>query len=441
MSAVRGPAFSLRTRFALGVAAMILPPALLVAGALFSLQSMTAALEKIVDEVAHEMQPIARLQTLLLRAAMSLNDHLIHDDSPEHERLARLSRDVDRAFQAVTAGPFALAEERAAIQSAQEEWRRAKTLAGTLLALPHPQEKISTVGIMRQMDTHIDQAVDTLEGIHELARQETDEALSRARVVKWRATLLMAGLLVVVLVIAVWGGITLARAVFTPLLALARTADRFAGGDLSQRVDGGRMPDELGRLAGAFNAMAAKLQESRAALETLASRDGLTGLYNHRTFYVLLADELARAFRFKRSVSLLMVDADHFKRVNDTYGHPAGDAILKGLSELLGRRARSVDRVCRYGGEEIAVILPETGLEGAAVIANRLRAAVEAQPFDATAGASIRITVSIGVASYPAHADSAETLVAAADAALYAAKQGGRNRVIRHETGAEPASG
>lgn len=178
-----------------------------------------------------------------------------------------------------------------------------------------------------------------------------------------------------------------------------------------------------------------RIERDGKELQLLAIRDGLTGLYNHRTFYVLLADELTRAKRFKRPVSLLLLDIDHFKRVNDTHGHLAGDAVLRELGGLLGRQARAINRVCRYGGEEITVILPETGLEAAANVAERLRAVVEAQPFDANS-VPIRITVSIGVASFPVHADGAAALVAAADTALYAAKQRGRNRVVRYEPAA-----
>jgi diguanylate cyclase (GGDEF)-like protein len=168
-------------------------------------------------------------------------------------------------------------------------------------------------------------------------------------------------------------------------------------------------------------------------LHDLAAHDGLTGLYNHRMLHELLDEEQTRAQRFNRPVSLLMLDIDHFKRVNDTYGHPAGDAVLRGLSEMLCRQARAIDHVCRYGGEEISVILPETGLETAATIAERVCAAVAAQPFDVDMDTPVRITVSIGVASWPAQADSTQVLIAAADTAMYAAKQRGGNRVIRHE--------
>ncbi len=192
---------------------------------------------------------------------------------------------------------------------------------------------------------------------------------------------------------------------------------------------------EKGAVAGVL-AVARDITERKRAeqAEELASRDGLTGLYNHRTFYLLLKDEIVRTQRFKRSVSLLMLDIDYFKRVNDTYGHQAGDAILRGISDLLVKQARTVDRVCRYGGEEITVILPETDAIGAMKTAERLRAAVERQPFGIGGGKTASINVSIGVATYPQQVNSLEELVKAADVALYAAKQGGRNRACRYET-------
>jgi diguanylate cyclase (GGDEF)-like protein/PAS domain S-box-containing protein len=182
-----------------------------------------------------------------------------------------------------------------------------------------------------------------------------------------------------------------------------------------------------------LNASLAEKEVLVKSLHELATHDGLTGLYNHRMFYTLLAEELARARRVTRPVSLLMLDIDHFKRVNDTQGHQAGDAVLKELSELLESEARVIDRVCRYGGEEITIILPEIGLDTAANVAERLRAAVEAQPFDISPDVPLHITVSVGVSSFPAHADGAQALVAAADVALYVAKQGDKNRVITYE--------
>lgn len=175
-----------------------------------------------------------------------------------------------------------------------------------------------------------------------------------------------------------------------------------------------------------------RIERDEEVLQRLATHDGLTGLCNHRMFYVLLDEELLRAQRFHHPVSLLMLDIDHFKAVNDTHGHQAGDAILVALSELLNRGARTVDRVCRYGGEEISIILPETDVAAATVIAERLRVSIEAQAFDIKPDTPLHITVSIGLAAWPTHANTASTLVAAADEAMYGAKTSGRNRVVVH---------
>jgi diguanylate cyclase (GGDEF)-like protein/PAS domain S-box-containing protein len=197
-------------------------------------------------------------------------------------------------------------------------------------------------------------------------------------------------------------------------------------------------PNEKGEVAGvAVKARDISDRKRAEQAEELASRDSLTGLYNHRTFYSLLEDEIARTKRYNRPVSLLMLDIDYFKRVNDIHGHQTGDAILKGLSDLLLKQARTIDRVCRYGGEEFTVILPETDVVTAMKIAERLRATVERQSFNIGGSKAIAITASIGVATYPQQAHSPEELVKASDIALYAAKGSGRNQVCCYELEAE----
>ena len=174
-----------------------------------------------------------------------------------------------------------------------------------------------------------------------------------------------------------------------------------------------------------------QLENQQKIMADLAMYDGLTKLLNHRMFYILLEQEVARTRRHNKSLSLLMLDIDHFKHVNDTHGHVAGDVILAGLGSVISKQMRNVDSVYRYGGEEIAVILPETGGEGAAQVAERIRSTIEGHCFDIGQGQSIGITVSIGVASLPAQEVSGEKLVTMADKVLYEAKEDGRNRVYR----------
>jgi diguanylate cyclase (GGDEF)-like protein len=163
--------------------------------------------------------------------------------------------------------------------------------------------------------------------------------------------------------------------------------------------------------------------------ERLATTDGLTGLLNHRAFQARLDEHLAQAQRYGKKLSLILCDIDHFKAVNDTYGHPVGDVVLKGVARTLGRDARTTDVVARYGGEEFAVVLPETDAAGALVIAERIRERVAALSLDTGQG-PLAVTMSLGVATFPGDGARKAELVERADACLYEAKRGGRNRSV-----------
>jgi len=167
-----------------------------------------------------------------------------------------------------------------------------------------------------------------------------------------------------------------------------------------------------------------------ARLEALAHTDPLTHLLNRRALTIRLVAELERVRRYNSPLTMLMIDLDHFKLVNDTYGHLVGDEVLRGVGLILQRSVRSVDMVARYGGEEFVVVLPETGEQGAVAFAERMRQRVEQHTFEAQRATPARVTVSIGVSCFPAlHVESAEDLFARADAALYRAKERGRNQV------------
>ena len=193
---------------------------------------------------------------------------------------------------------------------------------------------------------------------------------------------------------------------------------------------------------GAFDAAASRVlgvlaNQAAAALSTIqmkdhiremAVRDGLTGLYNRRAFDDELRRALAREDRQKGRLGLVLLDIDHFKKLNDTFGHPAGDAVLRHTAHVIERHLRRGDEAARFGGEEFAIILPGADEAGAARLAERVRAAVEKAQL-VFEGARLSVTISLGTAVWPADGKDEETLIAAADRALYAAKQAGRNRV------------
>ena len=178
------------------------------------------------------------------------------------------------------------------------------------------------------------------------------------------------------------------------------------------------------------NQLGQSLENSRMyrALEEMATTDGLTGLKNHRMFQEELDQKVKLAERFGRPLSLLLMDVDHFKSVNDTHGHPAGDVVLRGVAAIIVRNRREIDTTARYGGEEFAVICPETDTAGAMKLADRIRKDVEVEEFRVEAG-PLKVTISIGVATLPTHAVCKPAMIEQADQALYRAKEGGRNRV------------
>ena len=168
--------------------------------------------------------------------------------------------------------------------------------------------------------------------------------------------------------------------------------------------------------------------------------DDLTGLSNRRRFQEALGTEVERARRFGQGLGLMMLDIDDFKVVNDTYGHQQGDMVLREVGRVVRETTREIDEPARYGGEELAVVLPGTDLEGAYQLAERVREGIESLAFDFPGrDEPMRMTASVGVAALPDSADDARGLVAAADEALYVAKRGGKNRTMR--AGAQQAAG
>jgi diguanylate cyclase (GGDEF)-like protein len=248
--------------------------------------------------------------------------------------------------------------------------------------------------------------------------------------------------------------LVLATFVVQPIHSLAMTANQFAAGDLTARAPV-RGADEISMLAVAINEAAARLSRHTEDLETeverrtgelqdantaltraneklekLAITDGLTGIFNHRYFQEVLAYEISRQQRGERPFSVIMADVDHFKHYNDTNGHPAGDAVLKGIAQELVNHVRETDPVARYGGEEFVILLLDADRESAVKTAEKLRRRVANHPFAHASQQPLGcVSLSMGVATWPLNGTRAEELIDAADAALYYSKRSGRNRV------------
>ncbi len=197
---------------------------------------------------------------------------------------------------------------------------------------------------------------------------------------------------------------------------------------LCNKVGGFTQEDEDSLFNFAFQAFHAISLHSE--LTRLATTDGLTGLYNHRMFQERLDEEIKRAERYRRKLFILMIDIDWFKRFNDTYGHQAGDQVLKTVGRIIKENTRSIDFAARYGGEEFVIILPDTDCKNALTVAERLRKAVEDYVLELSDGTKVKVTISIGISCYPEDSKDRDDLLKKADIALYEAKRRGKNRVV-----------
>jgi diguanylate cyclase (GGDEF)-like protein len=202
------------------------------------------------------------------------------------------------------------------------------------------------------------------------------------------------------------------------LTAESNNVDQFTERDL-------RMLSIVARSA----ALALENAELHKRTEELTVIDELTETYNYRYFIQKLREEKRRAIRYSLPLSLIMVDIDRFKKLNDTYGHESGNIVLKELSHIIQECVRDVDIFVRYGGEEFAIILPQTAQSEATVIGERIREQVESALIDVGKAGRLKITVSVGVTSFPENGKSQEELVSVADQAMYRAKGEGRNLV------------
>jgi diguanylate cyclase (GGDEF)-like protein len=244
------------------------------------------------------------------------------------------------------------------------------------------------------------------------------------------------------LLIAAWYGTEFF--VLRKIRLLLHAAGRVRAGDLSARTGLRHAGDDLSRVGAAFDGMTQALQDRDAQLKQLigklnehATTDPLTGLYNRRYLLDFLDREIERAGRSATPVGAIMLDLDHFKRFNDTFGHAAGDLILTQVAGLLKRHIRGSDMVCRYGGEEFVLILPGASLDSAQQRAENIRAAVNSLDLTYHDQPLGTITVSLGIGLFPEHGSDSAGLLHAADTALYRAKNEGRNRVAISHAAAE----
>lgn len=420
----------LRGHLRLYMGAMLLLMILVGTTSYFSLQFTVEHFRTVAQREMNEARYWAHLRDLSQATIRQVYRHAGAGDPVDADGFAGLALEIDRAFTDMLTSDSVDAGKWPLLLQAQAEWERARVIGAAVLD-PRRAGGDERSLAARRFEDRMARVLDLL---REAGNLRLDQVEARKESVARRYELtrlvLLAGLLGGI-AIAVTAGRAMSRHILTPIETLKRGLARFGQGDLSHRVSIG-VGNELGELAAGFNAMAARLEQDRAALKNLASRDGLTGLYNRRRFDQLLTEELYRAQRYHHPLALLLIDVDEFKHVNDTCGHQAGDDILRGVAAVIRALCRQGDAIARYGGDEFAVLLPETAGEDALALADRMCRAIAGWRADFGNGVAVAATVSIGVAAAPLDAATPEILVECADLGLYAAKAAGRNCVRRH---------
>jgi diguanylate cyclase (GGDEF)-like protein len=324
-----------------------------------------------------------------------------------------------------------------------------------IMKVKHPFNAVHTpesdAVVLEYSDYHGEQVIGVIHRMSQLewgvvAQIGKNEIYAQIMRIRILTLLICLGLLLAIGLAAYILGLTIVH----PLDRLTHGAAKVAAGDLEVKlpvVSRG----EVGYLTEAFNDMVArlrqgqeelatingKLTEKNKELQVLSITDSLTGLHNRKYFMEVLASEVARARRNKHPFAVMMIDTDHFKKYNDTFGHQMGDALLKKIGVIFTESLRNVDYSSRYGGDEFIVLLPEVEKAKAFEVAERIRGLVASKTLSRDTD-RVAVTVSIGLAAFPEHGDIPEAIIASADGALYHAKRNGRNRVVLASSDLQP---
>ncbi len=407
---------------------MTIPLLAIAIGSYLSFERAISTFENSESRRLEELFPLDRLEDSLMKTLRLLKDASDTRNGQSRDNFEILSQDIDQTFTQLLRSPSQLAERRSLIFGIQREWQHTQGERKKLADLT-PANSISQNRLRSHISQHLELAIDDIRRLNKLLTNfQMIDNQNRATEIKQqvRSATILTG--AVTILMGMGSALFLARSILKPLQRLNKGVARFGKGDLSHRIHL-ETGDELDQLAATINWMAANLEQSQQSLTELATMDVLTGVFNRREFNRRLTIEIERSRREGHAVSLLMVDIDYFKKINDTYGHQSGDDALRHVSALIKAEIRPGDLPARYGGEEFAVILPYADRNDAFVVAERLRNLIAAQEIAIQDGQTIKATASLGCATFPIDAETEETLMSAADAALYRAKRSGRNRV------------
>ena len=419
---------SLKFWIAAGIALALAPLAASAVGGYVLLdRGVIVKFDDVAHRQRHQVTPLLQLRMSVWDALAPVDEYVDGGDPAKPLAYRLLRERVETAFATLISEFQNEPDILSRLERAEEEWTTADHLATELISVRHAPGDPEALAHMQRFHGAIAAAADKLDAAHAVLaatiQKDHDVAILYFERARWLAA--FAALLSTLMVFA--GVALIGRIMTSSVDRLVEGAARFAEGDRSHRIDI-HVPPELQKVAEEFNRMIGRINDSETALSELAHRDGLTRLWNRRAFDDAMAETFAHIRRSDERYALLSLDIDHFKRVNDTYGHSSGDDVLRAVAQTFLTEVRPFDRVFRAGGEEFAILVSGLDVAAAHDMAERIREAVEALSVSVR-GDVISPTVSIGVAMANEAATPVE-LIDAADQALYRAKESGRNRVV-----------
>lgn len=411
---------SLRTRLVFGILIMLLPICIFTSGSFLTFRSAVNTLETVIYDPVERLSLLSELQKTIHKVRGPVHQFAIYHEHAERVNFNQFNVEINLGFDELASVGEFNDREIGLLTTAKHEWINLNAVAQQILTSQKGSEALFQP--LLTFDQGLDRTLALIDQAESLTLANIQAKRLTAQRVQWQSIVYAVIIFGLGLFLATVGSFVLYRIVIAPIRSIEQTVDRFGKGDLHSRVSLSS-DDELGHLATAFNAMAERFQRVQSELDYLSIHDNLTGLYDRPKFHEIVNMEMMRAKRYERPFSLLFIDINNFKEVNERYGRLVGDSVLCSVAMQINNAIRPTDMAARYGGDEFAVILSETPQAGAKDTAERIGFAIAASPLNIGDGKTLQITVAIGVTTYPYDADNEPALFLMTEQALEQAKK------------------
>jgi diguanylate cyclase (GGDEF)-like protein len=419
---------SLRHQIMLASFSMLLPLIILAGSGYYIYLSTVDSFDAVLDDVFLQVLPTGELRELLFQISLPVSNHLISSNREEKEKYEKFKQHLNMLYADLVdlSDDDASTGNKNNLLRSYKEWQAAEVYSDKLVLYRDQLSEQEATDLFNKFHEHHRASIENIVLFQHNTNQDIinkhNKVAKQLEDVQFLSVLSTLAAFMVAFLITYF----FIRNVVAPLQVIETGAEKFGGGDFHTRL-AINSRNELGKLAMTFNSMADKLEE-------IATRDSLTGLLNKKEILRILEAELERARRHAENVSVMMLDLDFFKDINDTYGHQTGDNVLVAIARVIDKHVRGIDYVGRYGGEEFLIVLPATSMAESSEIAERIRRSLAATPITVSKSEEVHLTISIGIAFYPGDSEEQRALLSYADQALYHAKAAGRNQVVHYSS-------